>query len=233
MPTFEAFRDRVHAFQAEGRTLFASTSFQGHSVPMLHMLSRIDAHIPVYYVDTGYLFPETLRFRDVLKERLGLQFIGLRPAVPKSQQRDASGALMYTWDPDRCCHLNKVQPLERVLAEYDVWLNGVRADQSAARKAMQVEQPAGFGCLRYHPMLDWNARMVFEYRKKHELPEHPLEAEGYGSIGCEPCTRKLMDGYDERTSRWFGLNKTECGLNTELVQETPEDMNGPRGVPSF
>ena len=218
MPTFEAFRERVHAFRSGGMTLFASTSFQGHSVPLLHMVARIDPSIPVYYVDTGYLFPDTLRFRDELKERLGLTFIGLRPAVPKSQQRDAHGALMYTWDPDRCCHLNKVQPMERVLAEHDVWINGVRADQSAARKAMQVEQPAGFGCLRYHPMLDWDARMIHAYRKEHDLPPHPLEAEGYLSIGCEPCTRKLMDGYDERSGRWFGLNNTECGLNTELVR---------------
>lgn len=217
MPSFESFRDRVREFQAEGRTLFASTSFQGHSVPLLHMISRIDPGIPVYYVDTGYLFPETLRFRDVLAERLGLRFTGIRPLVPKSQQRNAEGALMYTWDPDRCCHLNKVQPMERLLAEYGVWINGVRADQSATRRAMQVEQAAAFGCLRYHPLLDWDARSIHAYRKEHELPPHPLEAEGYLSIGCEPCTRRVMDGYDERTSRWFGLNKTECGLHTDLA----------------
>ena len=218
MPTFDEFQERVRTFQSDGMALFATTSFQGHSVPMLHMLARIDVHIPVYYVDTGYLFPETLRFRDQLKEMLGLTFVGLRPPVPKSQQRDANGALMYTWDPDRCCHLNKVQPMERVLAEFDVWVNGVRADQSAARRAMRVEQPAGHGCLRYHPMLDWDMRKVFAYRTAYGLPEHPLEAEGYVSIGCEPCTRKLMDGFDERSGRWFGLSKTECGLNTELVQ---------------
>ncbi|MCB0789966.1 MAG: phosphoadenosine phosphosulfate reductase family protein, partial [Flavobacteriales bacterium] len=89
MPTFDEFQERVRTFQSDGMALFATTSFQGHSVPMLHMLARIDVHIPVYYVDTGYLFPETLRFRDQLKEMLGLTFVGLRPAVPKSQQRDA------------------------------------------------------------------------------------------------------------------------------------------------
>lgn len=216
MPTFEQFHHRVKEFRAEGKLLFASTSFQGHSVPLLHMLSRIDRTIPVYYVDTGYLFPETLRFRDTLKERYGLSFVGLRPLVAKSQQRNAEGALMYAWDPDRCCYLNKVQPLEHVLAERDVWINGVRADQSATRRAMAVEQPAAYGCLRYHPVLDWDARMIHRYITEHGLPRHPLEAEGYLSIGCEPCTRKAMDGYDERTSRWFGLKKTECGLNTDL-----------------
>ncbi len=217
MPTFEAIQDRLTSFRRDGRRMFASTSFQGHSVPLLHMIARIDPSIPVYYVDTGYLFPETLRFRDMLSDRLGLSFTGLRPLVSKSQQRNAEGALMYTWDPDRCCYLNKIQPMERLLAEYDVWINGVRGDQSATRKAMQIEQPAGFGCMRYHPLLDWDARMIYAYRKEHHLPPHPLEAEGYLSIGCEPCTRRLMDGYDERTSRWFGLNKTECGLHTELA----------------
>ena len=111
--------------------------------------------------------------------------------------------------------------MEHLLAGHDVWINGVRADQSAVRRSMQVEQPAASGCLRYHPMLDWTARMVFEYRKEHGLPEHPLEAQGYASIGCMPCTRRLMDGYDERSGRWFGLNKTECGLHTDLAGNTP------------
>lgn len=217
MPTFEQFRDRLRAFQAEGKKIFATTSFQSHSVPMLHMLMRIAPRVPVYYVNTGYLFPETLRYRDTLKELLGLRFIQLRPLVPKSQQLNAQGELMYSWDPDRCSYLNKVQPLEPVVAEHDVWINGVRADQSAARKAMQVEQPAAYGCLRYHPMLDWSARMVHAYIKEHDLPAHPLEAEGYLSIGDMPYTRKAMQGYDPRTSRWYGLKKSECGLNTDLV----------------
>ncbi len=216
MPTFEQFRDRVQAFRKEEKKIFASTSFQGHSVPMLHMLARIDRTVPVYFVNTGYLFPETLRFKDTLKELLGLEFIALRPLVSKSQQLNSEGALMYSWDPDRCSYLNKVQPMERVLAEHDVWINGVCADQSAARKAMKIEQPAAYGCLRYHPMLDWNSRMVHAYIKEHGLPPHPLEAEGYLSIGDMPYTRKAMEGYDERTSRWYGLKKTECGLNTNL-----------------
>lgn len=216
MPSFEQFRDRVQDFRKEGKKLFASTSFQSHSIPMLHMLMRIDPTVPVYYVNTGYLFPETLRFRDTLKDLLGLNFVGLRPLIPKSQQLNAEGALMYSWDPDRCSYLNKVQPMERVLAEHDVWINGVRADQSAARKAMKIEQPAAYGCLRYHPMLDWNAKMVHAYIKEHNLPPHPLDAEGYLSIGDMPYTRKAMEGYDERTSRWYGLKKTECGLNTDL-----------------
>jgi phosphoadenosine phosphosulfate reductase len=218
MPSFAAIEQRIGSFRAEGRRLFATTSFQSHSVALLHMLSRIDRTIPVYYADTGYLFPATLTFRDRLAEALGLRFIGLRPAVPKSQQRDANGALLFAWDPDRCCDINKVRPLEPILASHDVWINGVRADQSDVRRALQVEQPAAFGCLRYHPLLDWTAAMVQDYLVQHRLPAHPLEAEGYASIGCEPCTRKRIDGFDARTSRWYGLKKTECGLNTTLAQ---------------
>ena len=103
-----------------------------------------------------------------------------------------------------------------MLGEYDVWINGVRAEQSSVRAAMAEEEPATQNCLRYHPMLNWNSKMVYYYRKYHKLPEHPLEAQGYQSIGCEPCTTKAGEG-NERNSRWFGMNKTECGLNTTLV----------------
>jgi phosphoadenosine phosphosulfate reductase len=134
-------------------------------------------------------------------------------------QKDAAGRLFFASDPDFCCHLNKVQPLDTILPMYDVWINGVRADQSAVRKAMKVEQPAKYGVVRFHPMLDWNSRTIEKYLKEHKLPRHPLESQGYLSIGCEPCTRKFDPNMSEREARWFGLNKTECGLNTELVQQ--------------
>lgn len=107
--------------------------------------------------------------------------------------------------------------MEKVMLEHDVWINGVRGQQSAVRQAMKVEQPAKHGVLRFHPMLDWDAKKVFEYLAKHDLPAHPLENEGYLSIGCEPCTRKLTPDMMEREARWYGLKKTECGLNTDLV----------------
>src|SRR5690606_20753248 len=103
MPSLPRIREQIEVYIDRGDRIFASTSFQGHSVPLLHIISTIDRNIPIYYVDTGYLFPETLIFRDRLSELLGLKFTGLRPSVPKSQQRNAEGELMYTWDPDRCC----------------------------------------------------------------------------------------------------------------------------------
>lgn len=215
-------RRQIEKYLGEGKRMFATSSFQTHSLPMLHILSRIEKSIPVYFINTGFHFPETVSFRDHVSAEFGLNLVDLQPLVSKSQQRDKGGNLFFTSDPDYCCFLNKVQPLEPVLARYDVWINGVRADQNANRKNMQAEQKTPQGTLRYHPMLQWTDRMIFEYIREHHLPRHPLEEKGYMSIGCEPCTRKA-DLENSRDGRWFGLNKTECGLHTELINPTPPE----------
>lgn len=198
--------------------MFTTSSFQTHSIVMLHILSQIDPSIPVYCINTGYLFPETISYRDQVIESFGLQMVDLKPDTPKYLQREPNGKLMFTTDPDHCCYINKTQPMEAVLASHDVWINGVRADQSAVRKAMSVEQEAPHDCARFHPMLDWDKRKVFAYIKEHNLPKHPLDEKGYISIGCEPCTRKMDLDMQEREARWFGLNKVECGLHTDLIK---------------
>ena len=208
---------RLHARLDDGKKIFATCSFQSQSLPLLHIISRVGRNIPVYYTNTGFLFPETIRFADQLQESLGLNVIALRPDVPKLGQMDRSGRFLYASDPDHCCYLNKVQPLESVMLAHDIWVNGVRADQSSVRAALAEEEPSQFDCTRYHPMLEWDAKMIHYYRKYHDLPEHPLEAQGYLSIGCEPCTSKAFGEGNERNSRWFGMNKTECGINTTLV----------------
>jgi len=210
---------QIESYKEEGKSLFTSSSFQSHSLVLVHILSQIDRTIPVYFLNTGYHFPETVRFRDYITELWGLNTIDLKSGVPKFMQRDPEGRLLFTSDPDHCCHLNKTQPMDAILMSYDVWINGVRADQSAIRAAMKVEQPAKHGCLRFHPMLDWNARMIWQYQKEHNLPKHPLEEKGFVSIGCEPCTRKLDPEMQEREARWFGMNKIECGLHTDLINK--------------
>lgn len=218
--TFEEIQTRILSYQQAGKKLFTSSSFQSHSLVLLHMLSRIDRSIPVYFLNTGYHFPETVAFVDQVAEKFGLNTIRLNPIVPKHQQRDAGGNLLFTSDPDYCCFLNKTQPMEDVLRNYDVWINGVRADQSLVRKAMKVEQPAPHNVLRFHPMLDWSIQEVFAYLREHDLPRHPLDAKGYSSIGCEPCTKKPDPEMQEREARWYGMNKVECGLNTDLAQSS-------------
>lgn len=210
---------KIEEYKALGKTLFTSSSFQTHSIPLLHILSETDRSIPVYFLNTGYHFPETLTFRDQIASMLGLNLINLKPETPKIMQLDPDGKLLFTSDPEHCCFLNKTQPMERVMVQYDVWINGIRGAQNAHRNSMQSEQTAKYGIIRFHPIIDWTDKDIYEYRKKYNLPEHPLESKGYLSIGCEPCTRKLDPEMDAREARWYGLNKTECGLNTDLVNK--------------
>lgn len=215
---FDGIKNKIESYNAEGKKMFTSSSFQSHSIVMLHLLSRIDKSIPVYFINTGYHFAETLQFRDQIADSFGLNVVDLKSETPKHLQKDAAGRLLFTSDPDFCCYLNKVAPMETVLAEHDVWINGVRGDQSATRKAMNVEQPAPHDTVRFHPMLDWTSKMIWDYRKEYNLPAHPLEAKGFLSIGCEPCTRKFDLEMQEREARWYGMNKTECGLHTDLIK---------------
>ena len=215
---FEQIKQQLEKYKGEGKKLFTTSSFQTHSLVLLHMLSRIDRSIPVYFLNTGYLFPEAVAFADEVSERFGMNLVRVNPLVPKHQQRDAEGNLLFTSDPDYCCYLNKTQPMEGVLRDYDIWINGIRAEQSRVRQAMKVEQPAPHDVLRFHPMLDWTIQEVFAYIREYNLPRHPLDAKGYVSIGCEPCTKKPDPDMQEREARWYGMNKTECGLNTDLVK---------------
>lgn len=214
----DKIRNRILDYKKEGKKIFTTSSFQSHSIPLLHILSNIDHDIPVYFLNTGYHFAETIEFRDRVVDLLDLNLIDLKPDTPKIMQLGPDGKLLFNSDPDHCCYLNKTQPMEQVLMHYDVWINGIRAEQNNERSQLKVEQNAKHDVIRFHPMIGWSSKDVFEYRKKYNLPEHPLEKEGYFSIGCEPCTRKLDLEMQEREARWYGLNKTECGLNTDLIQ---------------
>ncbi len=212
-------KKQIARYKSEGLKIFASSSFQTQSVPLLHIISIVDKNIPVYFLNTGFHFAESLSFKDELTELLGLNVVDVKSETPKIQQRNENGRMLYTSDPDYCCYINKVLPLEPVLKEYDVWISGVRADQSPNRKKMKREAEAQFGTLRYHPMLEWTNKMVYDYIREHNLPKHPLDEKGYFSIGCQPCTKKMdMEDEDGRNARWYGMNKTECGIHTELVK---------------
>ena len=213
----ESIRSKVIDYKQKGKKLFTTSSFQSHSIILLHILSRIDNSIPVFFLDTGYHFPETIEYKEQITKLYNLNTIDLKSSTPKNMQKDKNGRLLFTSDPDHCCYLNKVQPMESILMSYDVWINGVRADQSKVRKEFKEEENAPHGVIRFHPVIDWTTKQILDYRKEFDLPVHPLEAKGYMSIGCEPCTRKFDPDISEREARWFGMNKTECGLHTELV----------------
>lgn len=206
---------QLDAFKAEGRSVFATSSFQTNSVALLHIVSVLAPEIPIYMMNTGFLFSETLEFKDKLVADLGLNVHMLRSETPRLQQRDANGRFLFASDPDTCCHLNKIAPLEPIIARNDVWINGIRANQSATRKSMTKLQETK-RILRYHPMLNWTSPMLYAYIEENNLPKHPLENEGYVSVGCRPCTQKWLDSLDGRGGRWAGQSKTECGLHTTL-----------------
>ncbi|MEM7107120.1 MAG: phosphoadenylyl-sulfate reductase [Bacteroidota bacterium] len=217
--TFDQIEKRLKKYESEGKRLFTTSSFQSHSLVLLHMLSRMKIDIPVVFINTGYHFAETVAFKDRVSREFGLKVMDLRSDVPKFMQRSKDGRLLFASDPDHCCYLNKTQPVDSLLMRFDVWINGVRADQSAVRNAMKVEQQAPHDAIRFHPMLDWNAKMIYTYQKEYNLPKHPLESNGYLSLGCEPCTRKIDPDMMEREARWFGMKKVECGLHTDLVEK--------------
>lgn len=216
----EKIRNKIEAYKASGKSMFVSSSFQTHSIPMLHIIAQIDNSIPIYFLNTGYLFPKTIEYKDEIAALYKLNVIDQKSSTPRNMQKDENGRLLFTSDPDFCCHLNKIAPMEPILHTYNIWINGVRADQNANRASMKEEQATPQGALRYHPMLNWTKQMIWQYIKEQAIPHHPLDALGYTSIGCEPCTRKIDASQmgDERMARWFGLKKTECGLHTELIK---------------
>lgn len=211
-------RDRLTSYLKGGLRIFATSSFQTNSVVLLHLLSRFAPEVPVYFLDTGYHFPETLAFRNQLAKELELQVVTLRSPITRILQRDRTGSLLFRSDPDLCCHLNKVLPLEPVILKSDVWVSGVRRDQSTIRAALGEEVRGRHGILRYHPLIDWRKHRVEDYIRTHDLPRHPLEAQGYLSVGCQPCTRSALGEHAAedngcRGGRWPGMQKTECGLH--------------------
>lgn len=207
----------IRGLQAQGKALFLSSSFQTHSIPLLHIISRIDNSIPIYFLNTGFHFPETMEFRNDIAKLLNMNVIDLRSEIEKIHQKDERGQFFYTSDPGYCCHINKVLPMDKVLKEKDVWIAGVRADQNSNRSTMTKFAEGAHGTMRYHPILNWTSKDIHEYRVKYDLPANPLELKGYLSVGCEPCTAKFLD--EGRGGRWSGMSKDECGLHVDLVKK--------------
>ena len=221
MAGIEDITKQILDYQSRGLKLFTSSSFQTHSTVLLHIISRIDNTIPVYFLNTGFHFPETMMYKQQITKLFNLNTIDVKSNTPKLMQVDENGRFLFTSDPDYCCYINKIQPLEPALNTYDVWINGVRADQNANRATFHQEEKTNHKAFRYHPMLNWTNPMIYAYIREHQIPKHPLDEKGYMSIGCEPCTRQISLEVlaDERQARWYGLNKTECGLHTELIKQ--------------
>lgn len=191
-----------------------TSSFQTQSVPLLHLVSRVAPEMPVLFLDTGFHFQETLAFRDHLVELLGLALKVMTAREGPQGFRRRYG-LLYRSDPDLCCYLNKVEPMNLAQAELRAWVTGIRRDQTAHRSETKVVSKLSNGTLKICPIARWTSNDVREYIARYDLPEHPLASKGFRSIGCAPCTRAVSDDEGEREGRWSGKGKTECGLHLE------------------
>ncbi|SFI45997.1 phosphoadenylyl-sulfate reductase [Jannaschia pohangensis] len=188
------------------------SSFGAESVVLLHMLSRVDPTVPVLFLETGMLFPETLAYQSTVAETLGLTDIRiLRPDSTDLFLHDPEGDL-HQRDPDTCCALRKTKPLELALQAFDAVVTGRKRHQTGDRAAMQVFE-VDAGKLRINPLASWTPQDIAAYMDAHDLPRHPLVAQGFASIGCAPCTTKVAPGEDPRAGRWRGRVKTECGIH--------------------
>jgi len=197
-----------------GRVALVS-SFGAESAVLLHLLASVDRTIPVVFLDTGKLFPETLAYRDTLVSALGLADVrSVKPDPARLALKDQHGALWMT-NPDLCCHLRKTEPLQRALSGFDAWFTGRKRFQSATRAALPVFEADGER-IKINPLIGWSADYLKAYAVRHALPEHPLVSRGYPSIGCVPCTTMVAPGEDARAGRWRGSDKIECGIHTDL-----------------
>jgi phosphoadenosine phosphosulfate reductase len=190
-------------------------SFGGGGVVLAHIVSRIDRTVPVIFIDTGMHFPETYAFKQEFAGRYRLNLVEVRPASDPGP--------LYRTDPDRCCRIRKVEPIEPVIAGFDAWISGLRRDQSPSRAALQpVERHDvdGRPVVKVFPLARWSREDVLAYIKDHDIPSHPLLDKGYTSIGCWPCTRPTRPGEPERAGRWSGTGKVECGLHTFTARGT-------------
>lgn len=194
-----------------GRIALVS-SFGAEAVVLLDLVASIDPYTPVIFLDTGKHFPETLAYRDRAVARLGLKDV--RTVHPSPLDLDAEDPTGTLWqrDPDRCCYLRKVLPLESALRDFDAWINGRKRYHGEAREKLGSLELTD-GKIKINPLANWTASDIARVFAERDLPPHPLVAEGYRSIGCAPCTSKTASGQGARSGRWSGSLKTECGIH--------------------
>lgn len=193
------------------------SSFGTESAALLHMIAQIDKNAPVVFLDTGKLFGETKRYRDQLIKLFGLTGVqSVTPDLAALAARDPKGVL-WSQNPDACCALRKVEPLERALKPYEAWFTGRKAFQATTRADLPLFEVEGER-IKINPIVRWTKADIEAYFVKHDLPRHPLEADGYLSIGCMPCTSRVEAGEDARAGRWRGSDKIECGIHLPAGQ---------------
>jgi phosphoadenosine phosphosulfate reductase len=202
------------ALQTVGRERLALvSSFGTESAALLKVMADVDPAIPVIFLDTGWLFEETLAYRDTLVATLGLRDVrSIKPLEETLRRQDPDRELWYS-DPDACCFIRKVEPLKRALAPFGAWINGRKRFQGGLRAAMPVVEDDGIR-LKFNPFANVSREEIEAIYAQAKLPPHPLVASGFLSVGCMPCTSRTSPDEDTRAGRWRGRAKSECGIHT-------------------
>ncbi len=192
-----------------------ATAFGPEGMTIIHMLAEIAPETPVFNLDTGYQFKETLELREEVKRRYGMAVEMKQPAMTVVAYEAANGGPVYSHDPNRCCFDRKLSVLQRAAEGFDAWASAIRRDQSPDRaKAPIVGWDKKFGLVKVSPLANWTKKDVWSLINEADIPYNPLHDQGFTSVGCWPCTRSVLPGEDERAGRWSGFAKTECGLHT-------------------
>ncbi|WP_106767136.1 phosphoadenylyl-sulfate reductase [Paenibacillus faecalis] len=189
-------------------------SFGAEDVVLVDILQKISPSTDIFYLDTDFHFQETYDTRDRLQQHYGKEFLRVSPVLTPVEQAEQYGEALWSTNPNQCCGIRKVEPLTRILSQYDAWITGIRRDQAPTRaNAKKVEYDQKFGLVKFNPLADWTNDDVWQYIRAHDVIYNPLHDRNYPSIGCSYCTREVLPGEDPRAGRWSGNEKTECGLH--------------------
>ena len=190
------------------------TGFGPPGIVLLDILFKVTKSISVFYIDTGFLFEQTYDLKNKLEEKYGFKFLRFSTELTPEAQGEQFGNNLWENDPDACCNLRKVMPMKDALSDYDFWITGIRKKQTTARATSElVELEPRFSVIKMNPLINWTHDEVWNYIKEHDLPYNELHDRNYPSIGCKQCTSPVCSGDDERSGRWSGTNKIECGLH--------------------
>jgi phosphoadenosine phosphosulfate reductase len=211
--------------------LALATGFGAEGCVLIDMVARLELPIDIFTLDTGLLFKETYELWGKLEMRYGVRIQGVKPQHTVEEQARRDGDRLWEHEPDRCCAMRKVDPLEAYLSNREAWITAIRRDQTPDRaKARVFEQDRRFGLVKVNPLVRWTHADVEAYVARHEVPVNALHAQGYPSIGCWPCTAAVRPGDDPRSGRWRGRVKTECGLHARPAIQPQYQLIRPEGA---
>ena len=207
----EILEDAVRRFHPK---LMMATAFGAEGCCLIHLLAGIEKGVRIINLDTGYQFAETLELRERILQKYGIAVEMVQPDTTVAEYEKQHGGPLYLSQPDQCCKDRKIIPLRRAVQGYAAWISAIRGDQTEHRQAAGVVQwDAKFNVVKYNPLLRWNKKDVWKFITDNDVPYNPLHDQGYPSIGCQPCTAPVSNGADERSGRWAGSKKKECGLH--------------------